>query len=139
MLCNFFLYVNNIQKYYSISSCVISIIIVFAPTLNHNYKQTYFTLIIPFLNNFRIKSNLFARLKKNIFVVIKNNINYFLIENCLLSYTSINSLQNQSFSSSLPFYYIAQKHTTPVHKGKHHGYEQCVYLIGSFMSFGKCN
>ena len=64
VLCNFFLYVNNIQKYYSISSCVISIIIVFAPTLNHNYKQTYFTLIIPFLNNFRIKSNLFARLKK---------------------------------------------------------------------------
>ena len=32
VLCNFFLYVNNLQKYYSVSRCVISIIIVFAPT-----------------------------------------------------------------------------------------------------------
>ena len=32
MLCNSFLYTNNIQKYYSISRCVISIIIVIAPT-----------------------------------------------------------------------------------------------------------
>ena len=36
MLCNFFLYVNNIQKYYSVSRCVISIIIVFALTLGKN-------------------------------------------------------------------------------------------------------
>ena len=33
MLCNSFLYTNNIQKYYSVSRCVISIIIVIAPTL----------------------------------------------------------------------------------------------------------
>ena len=32
VLCNSFLYTNNIQKYYSISRCVISIIIVIAPT-----------------------------------------------------------------------------------------------------------
>ena len=32
VLCNSFLYTNNIQKYYSVSSCVISIIIVIAPT-----------------------------------------------------------------------------------------------------------
>ena len=32
MLCNFFLYINNFQKYYSVSRYVISIIIVFAPT-----------------------------------------------------------------------------------------------------------
>lgn len=32
MLCNSFLYTNNIQKYYSVSRCVISIIIVIAPT-----------------------------------------------------------------------------------------------------------
>ena len=33
VLCNSFLYTNNIQKYYSVSRCVISIIIVIAPTL----------------------------------------------------------------------------------------------------------
>ena len=33
VLCNSFLYTNNIQKYYSVSRYVISIIIVFAPTL----------------------------------------------------------------------------------------------------------
>ena len=32
VLCNSFLYTNNIQKYYSVSRCVISIIIVIAPT-----------------------------------------------------------------------------------------------------------
>ena len=32
VLCNSFLYTNNIQKYYSNSPCVISIIIVIAPT-----------------------------------------------------------------------------------------------------------
>ena len=32
VLCNSFLYTNNIQKYYSISHCIISIIIVIAPT-----------------------------------------------------------------------------------------------------------
>ena len=32
VLCNSFLYTNNIQKYYSISRCVIFIIIVIAPT-----------------------------------------------------------------------------------------------------------
>ena len=31
VLCNFFLYINNIKKYYSVSRCIISIIIVFAP------------------------------------------------------------------------------------------------------------
>ena len=31
VLCISFLYINNIQKYYSVSLCVISIIIVFAP------------------------------------------------------------------------------------------------------------
>ena len=31
--CDFFLYVNNIKKYYSVFYCVIFIIIVFAPTL----------------------------------------------------------------------------------------------------------
>ena len=31
-LCNFSLQINNIQKYYLVSFCVISIIIVFAPT-----------------------------------------------------------------------------------------------------------
>ena len=34
VLCNSFLYTNNIQKYYSVSRCVISIIIVIAPTLS---------------------------------------------------------------------------------------------------------
>ena len=33
VLCIPFLYINNIQKYYSVSLCVISSIIVFAPTL----------------------------------------------------------------------------------------------------------
>ena len=33
VLCNSFLYTNNIQKYYSVSRCVISIIIVIAPTV----------------------------------------------------------------------------------------------------------
>ena len=33
VLCIPFLYINNIQKYYSVSRCVISIIIVFAPTV----------------------------------------------------------------------------------------------------------
>ena len=42
VLCNSFLYTNNIKKYYLISRCVISIIIVVAPThlnidLNRNY------------------------------------------------------------------------------------------------------
>ena len=32
VLCNSFLYTNNIQKHYSVSRCVISIIIVIAPT-----------------------------------------------------------------------------------------------------------
>ena len=32
VLCNLFLYTNNIQKYYSVSRCVIFIIIVIAPT-----------------------------------------------------------------------------------------------------------
>ena len=36
MLCNFFLYINNIQKYYLVSLCVISIIIMFAPTGTKN-------------------------------------------------------------------------------------------------------
>ena len=40
VLCNFFLYVNNIQKYYSVSHCVISIIIVFAPTHMHTHLPT---------------------------------------------------------------------------------------------------
>ena len=31
VLCNFFLYINNIKKYYLVSLCVISIIIMFAP------------------------------------------------------------------------------------------------------------
>ena len=31
-MCNSFLYTNNIQKYYSVSRCVISIIIVIAPS-----------------------------------------------------------------------------------------------------------
>ena len=34
VLCNFLLYANNIQKYYSVSHCVISIIIVIAPTVS---------------------------------------------------------------------------------------------------------
>ena len=33
VLCNSFLYTNNIQKYYSVSRCIISIIIVIAPTI----------------------------------------------------------------------------------------------------------
>ena len=33
VLCNSFLYTNNIQKHYSVSRCVISIIIVIAPTI----------------------------------------------------------------------------------------------------------
>ena len=33
VLCNSFLYTNNIQKYYSVSRCVIFIIIVIAPTV----------------------------------------------------------------------------------------------------------
>ena len=32
VLCNFSLQINNIQKYYSVSLCVISIIIEFEPT-----------------------------------------------------------------------------------------------------------
>ena len=36
VLCNSFLYTNNIQKYYSVSRCVISIIIVIAPTIINN-------------------------------------------------------------------------------------------------------
>ena len=32
VLCNSFFYTNNIQKHYSVSRCVISIIIVIAPT-----------------------------------------------------------------------------------------------------------
>ena len=32
--CNSFLYTNNIQKYYSVSRCVIFIIIVIAPTIS---------------------------------------------------------------------------------------------------------
>ena len=32
VLCNSFLYTNNIQKYYSVSRCVIFIIIMIAPT-----------------------------------------------------------------------------------------------------------
>ena len=36
MLCNFFLYINYIQKYYSVSHYVISIIIVFTPTQSSN-------------------------------------------------------------------------------------------------------
>ena len=39
MLCNSFLYTNNIQKYYSVSRCVISIIIVIAPTATIYTKQ----------------------------------------------------------------------------------------------------
>ena len=34
VLCNSFLYTNNIQKNYSISRCIISIIIVIAPTFS---------------------------------------------------------------------------------------------------------
>ena len=33
VLCNSFLYTNNIHKYYSVSRCVIFIIIVIAPTI----------------------------------------------------------------------------------------------------------
>ena len=36
VLCNSFLYTNNIQKYYSVSRCVISIIIVITPTLTNS-------------------------------------------------------------------------------------------------------
>ena len=41
VLCISFLYINNIQKYYSVFLCVIFIIIVFAPTIcNHlNFAQ----------------------------------------------------------------------------------------------------
>ena len=36
VLCNSFLYTNNIQKYYSVSRCIIFIIIVFAPTFSYS-------------------------------------------------------------------------------------------------------
>ena len=41
VLCISFLYINNIQKYYSVFLCIIFIIIVFAPTIcNHlNFAQ----------------------------------------------------------------------------------------------------
>ena len=42
MLCNSFLYTNNIQKYYSVSRCVISIIIVIAPTCCKNIVDISF-------------------------------------------------------------------------------------------------
>ena len=45
VLCNSFLYTNNIQKHYSVSRCVISIIIVIAPTL-------CLVSFLPFLTNF---------------------------------------------------------------------------------------
>ena len=46
MLCNFLLYDNNIQKSYSVSRCVFSIIIVFAPTptINMCYITTGLSL-----------------------------------------------------------------------------------------------
>ena len=36
VLCNFFLYINNIHKYYSVSRCIISITIMFAPAQSSN-------------------------------------------------------------------------------------------------------
>ena len=42
VLCNSFLYTNNIQKHYSVSRCVISIVIVIAPT--HHNSSTHKTL-----------------------------------------------------------------------------------------------
>ena len=53
VLCNFLFYVNNIKKYYSISHCVISIIIVFASTVStwpiasmHKPKLKYVTILL---------------------------------------------------------------------------------------------
>ena len=44
VLCNFFLYINNIQKYYSVSRCDIFIIIMFAP------KYIYIYILIQISN-----------------------------------------------------------------------------------------
>ena len=47
MLYNSFLYTNNIQKYYSISRCVISISIVIAPTYYFLNKGMVASLLDP--------------------------------------------------------------------------------------------
>ena len=43
VLCNSFLYTNNIQKYYSVSRYVISIIIVIAPTILRRFNHGAYT------------------------------------------------------------------------------------------------
>ena len=43
VLCNSFLYTNNIHKYYLVSRCVISIIIVIAPTILRRFNHGAYT------------------------------------------------------------------------------------------------
>ena len=49
VLCNSFLYTNNIQKHYSVSRCVISIIIVIAPTQTLLFNLLIIAVLV--LNN----------------------------------------------------------------------------------------
>ena len=65
VLCNSFLYTNNIQKYYSVSRCVISIINVIAPTHNNDkYNKMVFNTVAAlgiFFKVVIIKQNLITK------------------------------------------------------------------------------